>query len=634
MSMGLLKTRRFGPFFVTQFLGAFNDNVFKNALIILLAFQAAGAAGMDANTLVNLSAGLFILPFFLFSATAGTLADRVEKAALIRRIKLFEIAIMVFGALAFMLSSVTALMAVLFMMGTQSAFFGPAKYAILPQHLAEYELVSGNGLVEMGTFLAILLGTVLGGVLIADASNGRLYVGLTVITVAIAGWFASRHIPAAPPPVAAPSGASGSSTPKRGLLALLGVDVVRQAATDRTIFNSILGISWFWFYGAICLAQLPNLARTHLGGDETVTTLLLTVFSLGIGIGSVLCERMSGRLVEIGLVPFGAIGLTVFALDLYLAVPEATLAEVHGMGVFMSDATNWRVLFDLFAMALFGGFYIVPLYALVQVRSPPASRSRIIAANNILNALFMVVSAGAAIALLSAGVSIPQLFLVVALMTAAVAIYIFMLVPEFLMRFIVWMLIHTIYRLRSINMDAIPDKGPVLLTCNHVSFVDALIIAAACRRPIRFVMDHKIFKMPIVSFVFRVGRAIPIAPARDDPDMMERAFDTVAESLAAGEVVAIFPEGKITSDGAINPFRPGVQRIVERSPVSVVPMALRGLWGSFFSRKYGRAMSRPTLLLRRFREPVELVAAAPVPASAFDTAALETQVRELRGEWA
>lgn len=624
MSLHLVGKRRFGPFFATQFLGAFNDNLFKNALLILITFQAGSVAGMSTNTLVNLGQVLFILPFFLFSAAAGFMADRAEKSSLIRRIKALEIAIMLLAAAAFALDSVPLLLAVLFLMGTQSAFFGPVKYAILPQHLAEHELVGGNGVVEMGTFLAILLGTVVAGVLIALGAIGTTLVSALIVVLAVLGWLTSRAIPVAP---------ALSDTPLvKPAFGMALVSILRDTKTNRTVFNAILGISWFWFYGLAFLTQLPNLTKLHLGGDETVVTLLLTLFSLGIGVGSLLCERMSGRLVEIGLVPFGAIGLTYFGFDLYLAIPEATQVVQRPLGEFLADSSQWRALFDLFAMAVFGGFYIVPLYALVQLRSPVDKRSRIIAGNNVLNALFMVVSALTAIVLLGAGLSIPQLFLVVALMTAAVSIYIFTLVPEFLMRFILWLLIHTVYRLRTNGVENVPERGAVLLACNHVSFVDALIIAAACRRPVRFVMDHRIFSIPIVNFVFRVGRAIPIAPKREDPAMMERAFDAIAEALEGGEVVCIFPEGKITHDGDMSPFKPGIERVVSRTPCAVVPIALRGLWGSFFSCKDGAAMSRPWRLVSGFWSRIELRCGAALETSNFALNTVEITVASLRGD--
>jgi 1-acyl-sn-glycerol-3-phosphate acyltransferase len=618
----LLHQRRFLPFFLTQFLGAFNDNLFKNALVVLMTFQAARYTDMSAGVLVNLAAGVFILPFFLFSATAGQLADKYEKSRLMRYIKLAEIGIMALAATAFAVESLALLLTTLFLMGTQSAVFGPVKYAILPQHLGETELIGGNALVESGTFIAILIGTIAGGVVIA-LPGGSVWVSVGVLVVALAGYLASRGIPLAP---AADAGLRINWNPLTQTWRTIGF-----ARGNRTVFLSILGISWFWFYGALFLSQFPGYAKDVLGGDEYAVTLLLAVFSVGIGLGSLLCEKLSGKHVEIGLVPFGSIGLSLFALDLWWASPApGVMGEGLAIGAVLAQPTAWRVLFDLVMIGLFGGFFIVPLYALIQSRSKASHRSRIIAGNNILNALFMVVAAGLGAALLAAGASIAQLILMTAILNAFVAIYIYTLVPEFLLRFVVWLLVHTVYRLDVRGEELIPESGPAVIVANHVSFVDAMVIMAGCRRPIRFVMDHHIFRWPILSFVFRTSRAIPIASAKEDPVMMEKAFDTAAEALAAGELVGIFPEGRITDTGELYPFRPGITRIIERTPAPVVPMALRGLWGSFFSRKDGPAMSKP--FRRGIFSPVELVASAPVPPSEVTPEGLQATVSALRGE--
>jgi len=617
----LLKERRFLPFFITQFLGAFNDNVFKNALIILIAFQATDPA--EANMLVNASAGLFVLPFFLFSATAGQLADKYEKSHLMRLIKILEILIMLGAAAAFILGSLPLLIGLLFLMGWQSTLFGPVKYSILPQHLKPEELVGGNGWVEMGTFLAILIGTLLGGVLIAIQDSGAWLVAGTVVILAVLGFLSSLFIPQAKPD--APD-LRINWNPITETWRTISI-----ARRNRTVFLSVLGISWFWFLGATYLTQLPNYTKLNLGGDEHVVTLLLTTFALGIGIGSMLCERLSGRRVELGLVPFGSIGLTLFGVDLFFAVsPVAADAPLIGALEFLHNASNWRVLLDILLMGMFGGFYTVPLYALVQQRSEPRFRSRVIAGNNILNALFMVLSALLAILFLdSVGLSIPQFLLLTALFNAVVAIYIFTLVPEFLMRFIVWILVNTVYRLRTTGLEHIPEKGPVVVVCNHVSYMDALIVIGCCRRPIRFVMDYQIFKIPVLSFVFRTAGAIPIAPARENSKVLERAYEQVARYLEEGEVVGIFPEGRLTEDGEIGPFKGGIQRIVRRNPVPVLPMALRGLWGSFFSRRYGKAMS---CFPRRFWSRIELIVSEPVAPEQATAALLREKVVQLRGE--
>jgi len=620
---GLLKARRFAPFFGTQFLGAFNDNLFKNALIVLLTFQAAQWTKLTPEVLTNLAAGIFILPFFIFSATAGQLADKYDKAKLARLVKLLEIAIMGVAWFGFAAHSLATLLGALFLLGLHSTLFGPVKYAILPQHLREEELIGGNALVEAGTFVAILVGTLAGG-LLAGAAGHPTWVAYAGLVVAVLGYLLSRGIPPAPAP--APD-LVVSLNPFSETWRNIGF-----ARANRTVFLSILGISWFWLYGALFLAQFPAYAKNVLGGNETSVTLLLAVFTIGIGLGSLLCERLSAGHVEIGLVPFGSIGLTLFGIDIAFASPDVLPAAAPlTLSGLLALSTTWRLLVDLLLLGLFGGFFIVPLYALIQLRSAPAQRARIIAANNIVNALFMVVGSLAAAGLLGDGLTIPALFGVAAVCNAAVAVYIYSLVPEFLLRFVAWLLVHSVYRLRQSGLEHIPAEGPAILICNHVSFVDPLVIAAASRRPIRFVMDHRIYRTPLIGFVFRHMNAIPIAPAKEDAAMMEAAFEEVAHALEAGELVAIFPEGRITDSGELYPFRPGVQRIVARTPVPVVPMALQGLWGSFFSRKDGPAMSKP--LRRGLFSQIALTVGPPVAPAAATPEHLQAIVAGMRGDW-
>jgi 1-acyl-sn-glycerol-3-phosphate acyltransferase len=619
----LLTERRFAPFFGVQFLGALNDNVFKQALVLLLAYQGASYTALSTDVLQNLAQALFVLPFFLFSATAGQLADKYEKSRLITITVAIELGVMMLGAAGFLLQRLDLLLLALFLGGVQSALFGPVKYAILPQHLRATELVGGNGLVETGTSVAILLGMVLGGWLIAQGESGVPGVALVTIAISATGLVLSRLIPQSPAPVPALRINWNPLTETwRNFCFMRG---------NRTVFLSVLGISWFWFYGSIFITQFPSLSKNILAGSAEVVTLLLIVFSLGIGFGSLLCEKLSGHKIELGLVPFGSIGLTLFGIDLYFALAAHIGHGPAGWREFAGDAGHWRILIDLALIGVFGGFYIVPLYALIQSRSDEQHRSRIIAGNNILNALFMVAAALLAVVLFAAGLTIPQLLLVTALLNAAVAVYIYMLVPEFLMRFIVWMLIHTVYRLDKSGLEHIPESGAAVLVCNHVSFVDALIIAAASRRPVRFVMDHRIFRIPVLSFVFRTGRCIPIAPAKEDPAMLERAYDEIARGLEAGDLIAIFPEGRITDTGELSSFRSGIRRIIERNPVPVIPLALRGLWGSFFSRKDGAAMTRPWRL--RPLAKIALVVAPAVPPQAVTPEDLQARVLALRGDW-
>jgi 1-acyl-sn-glycerol-3-phosphate acyltransferase len=618
---GLLRARRFAPLFVTQFLGALNDNVLKNAMVVLLTFQAASWTTIKPELLANLAAGIFILPFFLFSATAGQLADKYDKSRLAQLVKLLEIGIVIIAGIGLALHSIALLFVSLFLLGLHSTLFGPVKYAILPQHLKSEELVGGNALIEAGTFIAILVGTLLGG-LLAGSGAGTEWITGAGLAIAVAGYIASRSIPAAAPPA-----------PNLVISANPLTETWRNinfARENQTVFLSIMGISWFWLFGAMFLAQFPAYTKNILGGSETAVTLLLAIFTFGIGVGSLLCEKLSAKRVELGLVPLGSIGMTIFALDLAFASPAAPSPLPLGALALLEFGATWRVLADLVLLGIFGGLFIVPLYALVQQRSNPEHGARIIAANNIMNALFMVVGALCAAGMLAAGLTIPMLFAVAAICNAAVALFIYGLVPEFLLRFIIWILVHSVYRLRVQELDQVPEEGPAVIVCNHVSFVDAMMIMAACRRPIRFVMDHNIFRWPVLKFVFRTSKAIPIASAREDPAMMERALDEVGKALDAGDLVGIFPEGKITADGNINPFRPGITRILQRNPVPVVPMALRGLWGSFFSRKDGPAMTRP--FRRGIFSRIELVMAAAVPAAEASPERLQLEVTSLRGD--
>jgi 1-acyl-sn-glycerol-3-phosphate acyltransferase len=619
----LLAQRRFGPFFWTQFLGAFNDNVFKTALITILTYDALSWTSMEPSLLNNLIPGLFILPFVLFSAMAGQLADKFEKSGLVRYIKLLEVAIMVLAGVGWVTHNLWLLIAAVVGMGLQSTLFGPVKYAYLPQHLKSEELIGGNGVVEMGTFVGILIGEILGVVLVLQKPLGIELVAFGTVAFAILGWLFSRRIPY-----------SAAAAPELKINWNPITETIRNirfTRQKRTLFLSVLGNSWFWFYGAVMLAQFPVYAKDYLHGDHAVFVLLLTVFSLGIGAGSLLCERLSGRKVEIGLVPFGSIGLSVFGLDLYLASVAYTNTGLVDVMGFMAQQSGVRILFDIVMIGVFGGFYIVPLFALIQTRSDRKHVSRTIAGMNILNALFMVVAALFAMMLLSMGYTIPQIFMVTAVLNAAVAVYIFSLVPEFLMRFLAWLLIHTVHRVQAVDAERIPERGAAVLVCNHVSYVDAIVIMAASPRPIRFVMDHRIFRIPLLSWIFRTARAIPIASAKDDPWRMEKAFVDIAQALHEGELVCIFPEGRLTDTGEMSAFRGGIRKIIDRTPVPVIPMALRGLWGSMLTRSSGNPFGRS--FRRGLFSRLSLVVGDPVAPGQATPESLHERVRTLRGEW-
>jgi 1-acyl-sn-glycerol-3-phosphate acyltransferase len=617
----LLARRRFAPFFWTQALGAFNDSAFRNAMVMLAAFQM-GLPENQVALYTNLAPALFILPYFLFSATAGQLAEKFEKTRIIRYVKLFEIAAMLLAAWGFHTHNLGLLLAVLFMMGMHSTVFGPIKYAILPQALKPTELVGGNGMVEMGTQLAILIGMVVGNSLMLIAGVGPWASAAATVAIATAGYLCSRSIP--PAPATAPD-LRFNWNPLSETVRVLGI-----TRSDRAVFNAVLGISWFWFFGTVLVAQLPIYTKVNLGGDGSVNTLVLTLFSLGTGIGSLLCERLSGKRVEIGLVPLGAFGLTAFGIDLFLARPGAAIhVGLNWLG-FLHAAGSWRIVCDLTMIGVFAGFYVVPLFAFVQARTPRDRLSRVIAGNNILNALLIVLASLFGLLLGRLGMSAAQIFVVDAVLNVFVAIYIFTLVPEFLMRFITWVLVNTLYRVRVEGMNYLPEEGPALLVCNHVSFMDPLLLMANLRRPARFVMYDRIFNIPLLRFVFRTARAIPIAGQKENPAVLQRAYDAIDAALAAGELVCIFPEGGLTRDGEIAPFRPGVEKILARRPVPVLPMALRGLWGSVWSRR--DSMLRRARLPRRFRARIELVLDPPESPADASARLLEARVRALRGD--
>ena len=417
----LFQTKRFLPLFVTQFLGAFNDNVFKNALVVLITYDVGVRAGWEPGILVLLAAGIFILPFFLFSAMAGQYADKLEKSMMVHKIKFVEIILMILASIGFLISNLYLLMLVLFMMGTQSTFFGPIKYSILPDHLEKNELIGGNGLVEMGTFLAILLGTIVGGLLVM-ADSGREAVSILVIFIAIAGYLSSKKIPKAP----------GPSPDLQINYNFVGetFNIVARAKAKRQVFTAILSISWFWFYGATYLAQFPTFANEILNSNEEVVTLLLCSFSVGIGIGSLICNKLVKGQVTAKYVPFAALMMTIFSVDLYFASSGligsglGTNQELLGAVEFLSNSANWRVMADLLGIAISGGVYIVPLYAIMQTKSDRHERSRIIAACNIMNSLFMVVSALGSMILLTSGFTLPEIFLTIAILNGLVALYV------------------------------------------------------------------------------------------------------------------------------------------------------------------------------------------------------------------
>ncbi len=620
----LLGQRRFAPFFWTQFAGAANDNLFKFAFTVMVTYQLSISWLQPAMAGLVIGA-LFILPFLLFSATSGQVTDKYDKTKVIRFVKNLEIAIMLLAAYGFSTANVPVLLACTCLMGLHSTLFGPVKFAYMPQVLSERELTGGNGMVEMGTFVAILAGNIVGGLLVAIPQVGPTYVALACVAAALMGRVVAQFIPSVP-----------ATDPSLKINWNPFTETWRNlklAHGNIVVFRSLLGISWMWFFGAVFLSQFPSFAKEVLHGNSQVASLLLVVFSIGIAIGSLLCETLSRRHVEIGLVPLGAIGMSVFSIDLYFASRGLPANAELSIGQFISMSAHWRVMADLALLSLFAGLYSVPMYALIQLRSQPTHRARIIAANNILNALFMIASSVIAGALLGAKFTIPQIFLFTGLANAVVAFYIFMLVPEYFLRFVAWVASRFVYRFKVTGDQHIPVEGAAILTCNHVSFVDAVLLMAASPRPIRFVMDHRIFKIPVLGWMFKLAKAIPIAPRSEDPAAYEQAFKDVQTVLKEGDLLAIFPEGGITKDGTVQEFKGGIMKILEDAKAQgieppVIPMALTNLWGSYFSRiEKNGAMMRP--FRRGIFNRVGLNIGAPMAANQVQPVTLKAHVEQL-----
>ena len=614
--MSLLRDRRFWPLFWTQFLGAFNDNVFKNALVLLITYKAYSLGSVSPQQMVALSGGIFILPFFLFSAIAGQICDRYPKHRLIFGIKLWEVIVMISGAVGFYTESVETLLITLFFMGLQSAFFGPIKYSILPELLKEDELVQGNALVASGTFVSILIGTILGGALIGVEAWGREATGGAVILFALIGTLISSRVQKLEP-------ANPDLKVDYGLIKPVW-KIIKVTKEIKPVFLAVLGISWFWFLGAALLSMFPSYGKNILGADSDVVTLFLAMFSIGVGVGSQVCERLSYKHVELGLVPFGTIGISLFLFDLYYIGNPGLGLSGAGISEFLEYPVHWAILIDIFMLSIFSGFFIVPLYTFIQARSQKGTRSQVIAGLNIFNSLFMVVSAVVLTLLYALNLTIPEIFGIWGVLNLIVALYIYTVIPEYLMRFLAMILTRLIYRLKVTGHDAIPAEGGCVVVCNHVSFIDWLVVAAGIRRPMRFVMFYKFMQLPMIGFLFRDAKVIPIASRKEDPEILEQAYEQIKSALAAGDVVCIFPEGQITYDGKLAPFKPGIEKILESSPVPVIPMTLTGLWGSYFSRAHGTsAFSKPSIIFKRVFGKVELNIFEPWDSNAVSAKKLE-----------
>jgi len=626
----LLFDRRYWPFFWTQFSGAFNDNLFKNALVILVVYGSVSGSetgievfGLGSELFTALAAAVFILPFFLFSATGGQLADRMEKSVLIRWIKTVEIGIMVVAAIGFLTGQYELLVIVLFMMGAQSAFFGPVKYGILPQISDPDQLVGANALIEMATYVAILSGTIVGGVLVNLTYNdhpiGVWLICGGVITVSLIGRGISSLLVPCP---------STDSTLKVQWDPIRPTaKILKLAVSNRVLFMAILGISWFWAFGTVFLSVFTPYTKNILGANETIATAFLAMFSIGIACGSMLAERFSKHRLELGIVPIGAAGMSLFCIDLYfVGIPWAAPETLIGLSEFFTHGAAWRICIDLFLIATFGGLYIVPLYTLLQQRADDSNRSRLIAGNNIINAILMVAASLALMVGLQFYLEEPAVFLALGVLNLVAALFIFTQVPEFLLRFCLWMLVNVFYRVKVVGHENLPVDGPCVIAPNHVSYIDWMIVGGAIRRPVHFVMDVDFANLPLMRFFAKHEWVIPIASPKRDEVAYEQAFVTLRKKLREGWCVGIFPEGMITHDGDFNLFKRGVEKIVERDPCPVIPVAINGLWGSWFSRKDGLALKKRP---RGWLSPIIITIGHPIPAEEVTAKRVQTDVQTL-----
>ncbi|AQS40505.1 Major Facilitator Superfamily transporter [Shewanella psychrophila] len=532
----MILTRRFLPYFITQCLGALNDNVYKNMLLLLVTYSQVGSLPIDVNLFVNLAAGLFILPFFLFSAHAGLIADNIDKAILIRRLKLLEVIIMCCGAAAIVSQSYLLMLVLLFLMGTQSAFFGPVKYSLLPMVLKDIELVRGNAWVEMGTFISILIGTIVAGLIVAS-DNATTLAAITVVILASVGYISSRFIPSIPL-IIKPK--KLRFTPFSG-----SIESLKKVRRTPSIWMAVLAISWFWFIGATYLTQFPNFAKLHLHAGATVVSLLLALFSIGIAAGSFLCDRMSFKQVELGLLPFGLLGLTIFGIDLYWSVPSLNPVDVYTAGSFIGESSHYRLMFDLFMVGASGGLFIVPLYAFIQARTKEGECAQAIAANNIMNALFMVMSAAFAIIFLGPlGGSILQLFLVLAVSNIVVGALLFINLPELRLRLVTYLLARFIHPLSVTQGDTLPKRGGAILIGSSDSAKELFLIQSLSVRPICFILNQPLGTGFLAKLLRTSGNILELASGKQEKadEETQEYIERITKALHNEELVYLSPK--------------------------------------------------------------------------------------------
>ena len=608
----IVNNRHFAPYYWVQFLGALNDNIFKNALVILITYRSVELWGWDKFILVPLAGGIFILPWFLFSAMAGQLGDRFQKATLIRLIKVAEIGIVILGIVGLVLEDFGLLMVTLFLLGVQSSIFGPLKYSIIPSLVSRNTLMEATSYVTGGTFVAILLGTILGGVLVSW-EGGLWGLGGILLTSSVLGWLFSCWVDNVP---------VYNQSLKIDYTLVFSIGRILKMTWQRPdIFRMLMGISWFWFLGAAVLSLLPLLVQDLLQGSEEVTTFFLGIFVVGMGGGTLLVKKLSPDRTEIGLIPISLLGTGLALLDLYMCLSGVeggqNTEKIYGLREFLELPFTMRFTADIFLLALFGGVYIVSQMTYIQQKSPPEELSRIISGNNIWNALFMVLSS-VFVAGFSKTLGVVNEVLILGLASICVAFLLYIFYSDYVWRIISWILIRLFYKIEVRGLENIPEDGPVIIASNHVSFVDGPLLMGACSRPVHFVVDWNYYYMPMGPLFFRQVQAIPIATSRESGEVLEKAFEAIFRHLDRGAVIGIFPEGRITWDGKLNTFQPGISKVIRHRPVPVVLCGLDGIWGSIFSREGGGSIweRKP----KGFRIPIRITFSTPIKAEDYDSA--------------
>lgn len=625
MSQQLFRSVQFLPYFGTQALGAFLDNVLKNLVTLVLVYGAAQHEGsLSGPLLTNLIGALFIAPFVFFSGLAGEWAEQVDKAQLMVRLKGFELAVVGLSCVGFWTSSTTLILSSVFLLGLQATLFGPVKYAYLPERIAPDLLTKANSYVEASTFLAILAGTLCAGVLVSEVTSKAVWLGLMVF-ISLLGFVMALRIPRYAGPSAA---ATLHLQPSR--VVQHAYSATRQswlaAKSVHSVYLSVLGVSSFWCIGSIVLGNLPVLAKDNLLLNPAGLTWLLALFSVGVAVGALLADLFSGKRLEMGLVPLASLGLALSLWGLYhFASPNPQdLSPQFLQSVPAQQFGAW-----LAAVGVFGGIFGVPLYTLIQMRAPVGRAGLVISFNNFQNALMMVAGALVCMAALGLGARVEHTLLIALAINLLACWVIFQKIPEFGFRLIVLLMVRSVYRIQSRNFELVPQDGPALLVGNHVSWIDALVLSASCRRPLVYVMYYKIFNLPVVGWFFKnVAKAIPIAGKHEDPLVYAQAFERVSAALRDGQAVCIFPEGALTRDGEIAEFKSGVFKILERDPVDLYAFGLSGLWSTAFSRQKRTTVQ---LLTHSVRSKTIQVQFAKVPQGCNTPEALRQVVLQLRG---